>query len=42
MVDRRTNLKDPIHGESGERGHTAGSSSRNFVEQTIEIWSEEP
>jgi hypothetical protein len=42
MVERKADLQDAILGESGGRTRTTGGKGRNFFEQALESWSEDP
>jgi len=42
MVERHSDLEDPILGESARRSRTTGDRERNVSEQALEIWSGDP
>jgi hypothetical protein len=42
MVEFKADLQDAILDESGGRTRTTGGKGRNFFEQALESWSENP
>ena len=42
MVEPKAELPDAILGESGGRTRTTGGKGRNFFDQALESWSENP
>jgi SNF2 family DNA or RNA helicase len=42
MVGPKAELQDAILGESGGRTRTTGGKGRNFFDQALESWSENP
>lgn len=42
MVELKADLQDAMLGESGGRTRTTGGKGRNFFEQALESWSENP